>query len=145
VSGADSRAIGARGDQAREGHQRREIGQRETEHGRAAGDEGALHVGDIGGDFIGVEARGGDIVGAAENGREIGLQRERGVELPRAHLGCGEPAHGEVGVEESTLLGGDALGEPLRPTAIAADFVRIVDALGRAVAESDVARETDER
>ena len=35
----------------------------------------------------------------------------------------------------------DALGELLRPTAVGAGAVRVVDALGRAVAESDVASE----
>ena len=56
----------ARCDQPREGHERCEIGERETEHSRAVVDQGALHVRDIGGDGCGIESQAGDIVGAAE-------------------------------------------------------------------------------
>lgn len=91
----------ARGDQAREGHERREVGQGEGDDGGAGGDEGALHVRDVGGDAGGVEARGGDVVGAAEDGREIGAEGEGGGDLGGADLGGDEAADGEVGVEES--------------------------------------------
>jgi hypothetical protein len=105
------------GDQARERHERCEIGQREGEDGGAGGDERALHMRDADGDAGGVELGGAD-------------------------LGRGESADGEVGVEQVGGGGGcEALGEALRPTAITAGVVGIVDAFGGTVAEGDVAGE----
>jgi hypothetical protein len=131
----------SRRDTARHGHHRREVGHGEGEHGGAGAGERAQHRGEIGGDRVGVEAARDDVVGAAEDGGEIGPQRERARELLVAHLPGAPAAHREIGVEHPALRRGDALGEPVRPAAEAAAAVRVVEPLGRAVADGDVALE----
>lgn len=76
------------------------------------------------------ERQTGHIVGAAKNRREIGPQGEGRGELALVHLHRRQPADAEIGVEQFALHGVDALGQPLRPTAVTAGSVRVVDALG---------------
>ena len=69
-----------------------------------------------------------------------GLMMDFQLTLP--HLPGGQAARREVRVEElAALRGGDPLRQTLRPPAVTTRAIRIVNALGRAVAERDVAGE----
>jgi hypothetical protein len=126
---------------ARQRHHRPEVGEGEGEHRRPGPRQAALQPLDLLGHRSGVEPAGDDVVGAGENGGQVRPHRAGERELLLPDLPGPPAAHRQVGVEHRTLQLGQALGEPVGPPAVAAGPVGVVEPLGRAVADGDVAGE----
>jgi hypothetical protein len=80
------------------------------------------------------------VVEAAADRAQVGPQRERGVELLLADLAGELAAHREVRVQQAGLDRGQAFGQPVGPSAVAAAVgVGVHEPLRRAVSHGDVA------
>lgn len=130
------------GDRASKRKHDRKIGKGEPQHCGAAVDQPVLYELDVARHDIRVESPFDDIVRAREERHEIGPQCERGFELLLANGPGRTTPNGQIRVEQGRRLRRrDARSESVGPTVVAASPVGIVEALRRAVANRNVARE----
>ena len=107
----------------------------EDEHLRARGGDAGERVVEAAGEVVGVAGEPDDVVAARAEGDEVGAQALGHRDLVLDDLVEHLPAHGEVGVAEAGLVGGQPLGDAVGPAAGRAVGAPVVKALGEAVAD----------
>ena len=134
--------IHAGAEDARQRHDRSEVGEGEGDDGGAAGNECLLHGLDIVAHHVGVEMPAQQVVRSRYDGRQVGSHRHGRRELLVADLLRRPSAHGKIRIEDRSLLGGEPFGQAIGPAAVSSVAIRIVQPFGRAVADGDVALES---
>jgi hypothetical protein len=88
-----------------------------------------------GGQRVGIGARPQDVVAAGGQADQVGRHLDGPRDLLGGDLPQQLPAHRQIGVAQSGLMGRHHVGEAVGPAAVAAVRQPVVQALGKAVAQ----------